>query len=93
MRHVFVRFLEEIEDSKKAFRNYLTFNVILKWSPTVGRNIQSRKIDQVRQNFFSLKFQINKKDRFQVQMNKALSFKMSNLSEKFDYWSLKIDTY
>ena len=25
MRRVFVRFLEEIEDSKKAFRNYLTF--------------------------------------------------------------------
>ena len=24
MRRVFVRFLEEIEDSKKAFRNYLT---------------------------------------------------------------------
>ena len=26
MRRVFVRFLEQIEDSKKAFRNYLTFN-------------------------------------------------------------------
>ena len=26
MRRVFVRFLEEIEDSKKAFWNYLTFN-------------------------------------------------------------------
>ena len=26
MRRVFVRFLEEIEDSKKAFRNYLTFS-------------------------------------------------------------------
>ena len=26
MRCVFVRFLEEIEDSKKAFQNYLTFN-------------------------------------------------------------------
>ena len=25
MQHVFVCFLEEIEDSKKAFRNYLTF--------------------------------------------------------------------
>ena len=25
IRHVFVRFLEEIEDSKNAFRNYLTF--------------------------------------------------------------------
>ena len=25
MRRVFVRFLEEIEDSKKAFWNYLTF--------------------------------------------------------------------
>ena len=25
MRRVFIRFLEEIEDSKKAFRNYLTF--------------------------------------------------------------------
>ena len=27
MRRVFVRFLEEIEDSKKAFRNYLTFSI------------------------------------------------------------------
>ena len=26
MRHVFVRFLEEIEDTKKRFRNYLTFS-------------------------------------------------------------------
>ena len=26
MRRVFVCFLEEIEDSKKAFRNYLTFS-------------------------------------------------------------------
>ena len=26
MRRVFVRFLEEIEDTKKTFRNYLTFN-------------------------------------------------------------------
>jgi hypothetical protein len=26
MRCVFVRFLEEIEGSKKAFRNYLTFS-------------------------------------------------------------------
>ena len=26
MRRVFVRFLEEIEDSKMAFRNYLTFS-------------------------------------------------------------------
>ena len=25
MRRVFIRFLEEIEDSKKTFRNYLTF--------------------------------------------------------------------
>ena len=25
MQRVFVHFLEEIEDSKKAFRNYLTF--------------------------------------------------------------------
>jgi len=29
MRRVFVHFLEEIEDSKKAFRNYLTFKKIL----------------------------------------------------------------
>ena len=28
MRCVFVRFLEEIEDSKKAFRNYLTFSKV-----------------------------------------------------------------
>ena len=27
MRCVFVRFLEEIEDSQKAFRNYLTFTL------------------------------------------------------------------
>jgi hypothetical protein len=27
IRRVFVRFLEEIEDSKKAFRNYLTFTI------------------------------------------------------------------
>ena len=27
MRRVFVRFLEEIEDSKKSFRNYLTFSM------------------------------------------------------------------
>ena len=26
MRRVFVRFSEEIEDTKKTFRNYLTFN-------------------------------------------------------------------
>ena len=25
MQHVFVRFLEEIEDTKKTFQNYLTF--------------------------------------------------------------------
>ena len=28
MRRVFVCFLEEIEDSKKAFRNYLTFTLL-----------------------------------------------------------------
>ena len=27
MRRVFVRFLEEIEDTKKTFRNYLTFKI------------------------------------------------------------------
>ena len=27
MRSVFVRFLEEIEDTKKTFRNYLTFKI------------------------------------------------------------------
>jgi hypothetical protein len=26
MRRFFVRFLEEIEDTKKTFRNYVTFN-------------------------------------------------------------------
>ena len=30
MRRVFVRFLEEIEDSKKALRNYLTFKSLKK---------------------------------------------------------------
>ena len=29
MRRVLVRFLEKIEDSKKAFRNHLTFSVIV----------------------------------------------------------------
>ena len=29
MQGVFVRFLEEIEDSKKAIRNYLTFSYVL----------------------------------------------------------------
>ena len=29
MRRVFIHFLEEIEDSKKAFRNYLTFSEVL----------------------------------------------------------------
>ena len=29
MRHVFVCFLEEIEDTKKTFRNYLTFRICL----------------------------------------------------------------
>ena len=29
MRRVFVRFLEEIEDTKKTFRNYLTFRLDL----------------------------------------------------------------
>ena len=28
-RHVFIRFLEEIEDTKKTFRNYLTFRICL----------------------------------------------------------------
>ena len=34
MRCVFVRFLEEIEDSKKAFRNYLTISWQLQSSHT-----------------------------------------------------------
>ena len=33
MRRVFVRFLEEIEDTKKTFQNYLTFkNIYLNFS-------------------------------------------------------------
>ena len=28
MRRVLVRFLEEIEDTKKTFRNYLTFTLV-----------------------------------------------------------------
>ena len=28
MQHVFVCFLDEIGDSKKAFRNYLTFSIV-----------------------------------------------------------------
>ena len=31
MPRVFVRFLEEIEDSKEAFRNYLTFRKPESW--------------------------------------------------------------
>ena len=31
MLRVFIRFLEEIENSKKAFRNYLTFNINLEF--------------------------------------------------------------
>ena len=31
LRRVFVPFLEEIEDSKKAFRNYLTFRARPDW--------------------------------------------------------------
>ena len=45
MRHVFVRFLEEIEDSRKAFRNYLTFSTgwnrritKLNWIPTFPKS-------------------------------------------------------
>ena len=30
MRRIFVRFLEEIEDTKKTFRNYLTFKMKIK---------------------------------------------------------------
>ena len=26
MQHIFIRFLEEIEDTRKTFRNYLTFD-------------------------------------------------------------------
>ena len=29
MQHVFVHFLEEIEDTKKTFKNQLTFNLIV----------------------------------------------------------------
>ena len=32
MRCVFVRFLEEIEDTKKTFRNYLTFSIYLNYA-------------------------------------------------------------
>ena len=38
MRRVFVRFLEEIEDSKKAFRNYLTFTINVMVSFNSGQN-------------------------------------------------------
>ena len=49
-RLVFVRFLEEIEDTKKPFRNYLTFKKILKklkkirWKP---HNCKNFKLDLV----------------------------------------------
>ena len=34
MPRVFIRFLEEIEDSKKGFRNYLTFSLDFPYSVT-----------------------------------------------------------
>ena len=39
MRRVFVRFLEEIEDTQKTFRNYLTFSSIKKLLHTKHANI------------------------------------------------------
>ena len=36
---VFVRFLEEIEDTKKTFRNYLTFSCFQIWCSTIGVTI------------------------------------------------------
>ena len=39
-QHVFVHFLEEIEDTKKTFRNYLTFKPPLSYRPYVGESIK-----------------------------------------------------
>ena len=44
MRHVFVCFLEEMEDTKKSFRNYLTFNqaqLLLDKKSITGKNYVS----------------------------------------------------
>ena len=48
MRRVFVRFLEEIEDSKKAFRNYLTFTKTLIKIKRSGETHDASKDVQVR---------------------------------------------
>ena len=42
MRRVFVRFLEEIEDTKKTFRNYLTFNNGNPFYPLLMRYISQK---------------------------------------------------
>ena len=36
--YVFVRFLEEIEDTKKTFRNYLTLKIIWTWQQEMHKN-------------------------------------------------------
>ena len=54
MRRVFVHFLEEIEDTKKTFRNYLTFTMMItgpssnqghrSFYPTLHRNEVSKRL-------------------------------------------------
>ena len=41
MRRVFVCFLEEIEDTKKTFRNYLTFS---NYQPTIIQGTQKKSL-------------------------------------------------
>ena len=47
MRCVFIRFLEEIEDSKKAFRNYLTFSNVLplQFADSMASSSQDSNVD------------------------------------------------
>ena len=49
MRRVFVGLLEEIEDSKKAFRNYLTFTYMLCFNRKQMKNIVSEWEAKLRQ--------------------------------------------
>ena len=85
MRRFFVRFLEEIEDSKKAFRNYLTFrdylNIYLVFSFTYMQfqNIHKLHTHQMVLEsliFIILGFKIEKNSRgLQFDWSKNLNFK------------------
>ena len=49
MRRVFVPFLEEIEDSKKAFRNYLTFKNLIHFVLHFKKEFNSIVLDRQEQ--------------------------------------------